>query len=142
MKQTIKIPVYDFLKQRKYIPVIDVRSPQEFNKAHIPGAINLPLFNNEERARVGTIYKQKGKNKAILTGLEIVGPKMKSFVVSAQQVAGKNKKLLIHCWRGGMRSESMAWLFNTAGIDTIILDGGYKAYRQYIKNNLNKKLKL
>ena len=136
-----KIPVNEFLEMRKNLPVIDVRSPKEFKKAHIPKAYNIPLFSDDERAEVGTIYKKQGKEKAVLRGLEIVGCKMKDFVVEAKKIS-KSNKVLVHCWRGGMRSESMAWLFQTAGIETYVLEGGYKAYRRYIKEQLSEKLKI
>ena len=127
----------EFLEKGIDIPIIDVRSPAEFAQAHIPGAVNLPLFDNDERAKVGTIYKKQNKDKAILAGLDIVGPKMAKFVVKAKKIA-KNNKILIHCWRGGMRSGSMAWLFKTAGLNIEILEGGYKAYRQFIKKEFAK----
>ena len=136
-----KISVDKFLQKAENIPIIDVRSPGEFKKAHIPNAINIPLFNDEERAIVGTIYKQKSKEKAILKGLEIVGPKMQYLAKKAKKVA-KNQQLLVHCWRGGMRSAHMAWLFQIIGLKVVLLEGGYKAYRQYIKQELAKKLKI
>lgn len=108
--------------------IVDVRTPAEFESGHIPGAINIPLFSNEERAVVGTIYKQHSKEEAIEKGLEYVGPKMAGFVKQAKILAGR-KPLFIHCWRGGMRSASMAWLMETAGLKCFLLTGGYKAYR-------------
>jgi len=126
------IEAREFLQKAHEIPIIDVRSPAEWEKAHIPGSINIPLFSNEERAKVGTRYKQAGKEFAVELGLEIVGPKMLSFVRQAKAVA-KNKQLLVHCWRGGMRSGSMAWLFETAGLQVTTLIGGYKAYRSCIR---------
>ncbi len=137
MVNAVKINIEYFLQKQENIPLIDVRSPAEYKHAHIPGALNLPLFDNEERAIVGTLYKKSGKESAVLKGLEIVGPKMVSFVKEARKLAPA-KKLYIHCWRGGMRSESMAWLFETSGITSIILEGGYKAYRQYIKKAFNR----
>ncbi len=126
-----KLSVEAFLDQSKELPVIDVRSPAEFARGHIPGAYNLPLFDNRERARVGTTYKQIGKEEAILLGLELVGPKMRSFVEEARRLAFKGK-ILVHCWRGGMRSESFAWLLQTAGLSAETLEGGYKAYRGHL----------
>jgi tRNA 2-selenouridine synthase len=117
------------------MPVIDVRAPAEFENGHIPGAINLPLFDDGERARVGTAYKQTGRSQAIDIGLDIVGPKMKGFVSRIRQLAPE-KRVLVHCWRGGMRSASMAWLFETAGFHVTVLRGGYKAYRAFIRENL------
>ncbi|TAH21459.1 MAG: tRNA 2-selenouridine(34) synthase MnmH [Cytophagales bacterium] len=111
--------------------MIDVRSPAEFAQGHIPLAVNLPIFSNEERAVVGTLYKQKGKEEAIIKGLEFVGVKMADFVRKAKQIAPE-KQLLVHCWRGGMRSGSMAWLFETVGFQTFTLEKGYKNYRQHV----------
>ncbi len=119
-----------FLKTSKSFPVIDVRSPKEFKEGHLPGAVNLPLFSDEERAVVGTLYKKQGKDKAVLKGLEIVGPKMAFFAQEGMRLSVCGKAFL-HCWRGGMRSESMAWLFEKVGLECCVLKGGYKAYRAY-----------
>jgi tRNA 2-selenouridine synthase len=117
-------------------PVIDVRSEAEFNHAHIPSANNLPLFNNEERAIVGTIYKQQSRELAIKKGLEFFGPKMKDMVVFAEDLIAKtdpsNKTLLIHCWRGGMRSAGIAWLLDLYGFKVYTLVGGYKTFRNWV----------
>lgn len=133
--------IHIFLEKSVTIPVIDVRSPAEFLKGHIPGAYNIPLFTNEERATIGTLYVQKGKQEAVVTGLEIVGPKMKYFVLEAKKLA-VNNHLLVHCWRGGMRSNSMAWLFEQTGLRTTTLKGGYKAYRRFVIENINSELNL
>ena len=126
------LPVEDFLQQAEQLPIIDVRSPGEYDHAHIPGAVNIPLFDNEERARVGTTYKQVGKDAAVLLGLELVGPKLADFVKLSSTLNPDRKELLVHCWRGGMRSGSFAWLLNTAGFKTHTLTGGYKAYRNVV----------
>ena len=118
-----KIEIETFLEKSLSIPVIDVRSPGEYRNGHIPGSFNLPLFNDEERATVGTKYKKEGRIKAILKGLELIGPAMADKLSLALSLA-RNNKLLVHCWRGGMRSESMAWLFSLGGIDTEVLEGG------------------
>lgn len=135
---TERINIEAFLEKTGSIPVIDVRTPAEFEQGHIPGAINIPLFSNEERAVVGTSYKKQGKEIAILQGLEFIGPKLKKTARDALKIA-KDKKLLVHCWRGGMRSESMAWLFSTVGIHSYILEGGYKAFRRFGKQQLKEK---
>ncbi|NUO02490.1 MAG: tRNA 2-selenouridine(34) synthase MnmH, partial [Saprospiraceae bacterium] len=111
--------------------LIDVRTPAEYAHGHIPGAVNLPLFSNEERAEVGTLYKQVNPSAALLKGLDFVGGKMSSFVRQASRLA-PNRKVAVHCWRGGKRSGSMAWLLGFADFDVTILQGGYKAYRQYL----------
>ncbi|WCL49696.1 tRNA 2-selenouridine(34) synthase MnmH [Leptospira sp. GIMC2001] len=113
------------------VPTIDVRSPSEFKKGHIPGAISLPLFNDDERAIVGTIYKKEGKESAIKKGLEIVGPKLRTLVEKAESIA-PFKKLRIYCWRGGMRSGSVAWLLATYGFEVNTLRHGYKSYRNLV----------
>jgi tRNA 2-selenouridine synthase len=125
-----KLNITEFLAKSNDIPVIDVRSPAEFDHGHIPGAVNLPLFTNEERSIVGTLYLQKGSSDAMMKGLEMIGPKMKEFAARATGIAPGGESLL-HCWRGGMRSNSMAWLLNTVGIKTHTLEGGYKSYRRF-----------
>lgn len=122
--------VSEFLTDSNRV-LLDVRSPGEYRQGHIPGARSFPLFTDEERARVGTLYKQKGKDDAMELGLAFVGPKMAGFVQQAKVLAPK-KQLAVHCWRGGQRSQSMAWLFRQAGFDVVTLEGGYKAYRHYI----------
>jgi tRNA 2-selenouridine synthase len=121
----------EFLYLSDNYPILDVRSPKEFAAGHIPHAINLALFSDEERAVVGTMYKQQGKIDAITQGLGFVGVKMKNFAEQALKIAHQGR-LLVHCWRGGMRSEKMAWLFETVGIKCTVLKGGYKAYRQHL----------
>lgn len=135
-----KIDIGQFLSLAETIPVIDVRSPLEFANGHIPGAINIPLFNDEERAAVGTKYKKEGRNHAILEGLKLIGPSMAEKLSGALKNAPYGN-LLVHCWRGGMRSEAMAWLFSLGGIETRVLEGGYKAYRHYVLESLSIKRK-
>ena len=118
--------------------LLDVRSPGEYSRGHIPGAISFPLFTDAERATVGTLYKLKGKDEAVLEGLRIVGPKMAGFVEEAARLS-PNKKIMLHCWRGGMRSASVAWLLQQAGFETRLLKGGYKAYRADIHQFLEQK---
>jgi len=130
-----KFPPSEFIRQMARTPVIDVRSPGEFQLGHIPGARNLPLMENAERAEVGTLYKEKGRETAVLRGLEIIGPKMAEMVRMANEIA-PGKEILIHCWRGGMRSGSMAWLLQTAGFQCSLLEGGYKAFRKTGKEQM------
>ena len=133
----VKLSIDAFLPLTDTLPLVDVRSPAEYAKAHIPGAVNIPLFDNEERRQVGIRYKQGGKENAVLLGLEYVGPKMADFVKKAKKLVKKDKKILVHCWRGGMRSGSMAWLFETAGLKAFTLEGGYKAYRGFIRKQFS-----
>jgi len=126
-----KIDIERFLLLAESTAMIDVRSPAEFRNGHIPGAINIPLFNDEERAIVGTLYKQKGSKEALIRGLEITAFKMKDLAITAKKAVRKNK-LLVYCWRGGMRSAAMAWWFEQHDIQCEILDGGYKSFRRYV----------
>lgn len=127
-----KFPILKQIPGRK---VLDVRSPSEYLRGHIPGAINFPLFNDEERAAVGTAYKQEGKEKAVILGLQFVGPRMAEMVNRALEISPE-KELTVHCWRGGMRSSSIAWLLKQAGFQTTVLTGGYKAYRHEVQQYL------
>jgi tRNA 2-selenouridine synthase len=130
-------PVEAILEKRKTgNPLIDVRSPSEFAHGHIPGAVNMALFSDEERAIVGTLYINKGKEDALSKGLEIIGPKLKDFAVQGLSLAA-NHEILLYCWRGGMRSASMAWLFETVGLKTSVLTGGYKSYRRFVHEFLS-----
>ena len=135
-----KIDISRFLSLAEKIPVVDVRSPSEFSSGHIPGAFNIPLFDDKERETVGIKYKKEGRSKAIIKGIELAGPNMHLKLHEAIKIA-KDGKLLAHCWRGGMRSETMGWLFSLGDIDTEILDRGYKAYRNYILIALSEKRK-
>ncbi len=116
--------------------LLDSRSPSEFEAGRIPGAVSFPLFSNEERSRIGTCYKQISKEAAIELGLELVAPKLVQFVQSAKQLA-PNRQVRLHCWRGGMRSSSMAWLLETAGFHVTLLEGGYKAFRGWARSTLS-----
>ena len=136
------IQIDEFLTMRNTIPFVDVRSPAEFSKAHVPGAYNIPLLNDEERAAVGTDYKQKGRAEAVKLGLSIVGPKMLEKAEAAEKLAGTGKKLILYCWRGGMRSENMAWLFGRLDIECSVLKGGYKTYRHHVKDYMSKPAQL
>lgn len=117
--------------------VLDVRSPSEFDQGHVPGATNLPLFDDAERAEVGTIYKNSGRDAAVLRGLKHAGQKMADLVVQARNASQGSQSVLVHCWRGGMRSQSVAWLLNTAGMNPVTLKGGYKAYRRLVRQRLD-----
>ena len=126
------LPVAEFLDAMRSTVVIDVRSTGEFERGHIPGAHALPLFTDEERAVVGTLYKQTGREAAVLEGLRIVGPKLAAIVEQARSLA-PDGRIAVHCWRGGERSGSVAWLLDKAGFkDVLVLKGGYKAFRNHV----------
>ena len=116
---------------------VDTRSPAEFEQGHIPGAVNVPLLENDERAIVGTLYKQQGPEEAKNRGLDIVSGKLTSIV---RQIASLNaspeKPLVVYCWRGGMRSKSVLTILELMGISGSQLIGGYKAYRRHVQDQL------
>jgi tRNA 2-selenouridine synthase len=156
-----RINIDRFLELANTYPVLDVRSPGEYLHAHIPGAISFPLFTDEERKVVGTTYKQQSREQAIKVGLDFFAPKMRKMVEKAEAVCGvqltinsqqstnnskvlsntasqseivnpKSKILLIHCWRGGMRSAAIAWLLDLYGFKVYTLAGGYKCFRKHV----------
>jgi tRNA 2-selenouridine synthase len=135
------LPIFNFLKQSVGHVIIDVRAPIEFKKGHIANAINVPLFEDIERAEIGTLYKQQGKDIAVTRGLEIVSPKLVPFVNQVKKLS-TSKKIFVYCFRGGMRSNSFAWLMNTSGLDATILEGGYKNYRNHVLNYFEREKKL
>jgi len=135
------IGITTFLELAGTIPVVDVRSPSEFAAGHIPGAYNIPLFDDDERAVVGTKYKNEGRIRAILAGLKLSGPAISSKLENALKIA-REGRLLVHCWRGGMRSEAMAWLFSLGDIRTELLEGGYKSYRHHVLEKLSSNRKM
>ena len=135
------LPIFNFLKQSVGHVIIDVRAPIEFKKGHIANAINVPLFEDIERAEIGTLYKQQGKDIAVTRGLEIVSPKLVPFVNQVKKLSS-SKKIFVYCFRGGMRSNSFAWLMNTSGLDATILEGGYKNYRNHVLNYFEREKKL
>jgi len=109
--------------------LVDVRSPAEYAKGHVPGAISLPLFSDEERATIGTLYKSEGHRVAFSKGLECVSDKLPGLLTALEQME-LHKKLAIYCWRGGQRSGSLVWLARQAQLDVIQLPSGYKGFRR------------
>ncbi|MDP4127400.1 MAG: tRNA 2-selenouridine(34) synthase MnmH [Bacillota bacterium] len=127
------------LKSLDHPILVDVRSEGEFAEATIPGSVNLPLLDNEERAEVGTTYTQSSPNLAREQGLRIISPKLPDLVKKVEQLS-KEGPLVLFCWRGGMRSKSLASVAELMGIPVYRLQGGYKAYRNqvvdFFKNRL------
>jgi tRNA 2-selenouridine synthase len=118
------------LKQTLYI---DVRSPGEYAQDHIPGALNLPLFSDEERERIGTVYRQLDQKQARYLGLEIITPKLVSLLRQLEGLLTEGQPV-IYCWRGGMRSKALYQMARLLQIPCHRLLGGYKAYRQEVNN--------
>ena len=140
----LKIDINEFLLLSRNNFVFDVRSPGEFFHAHIPGALSLPLFSDDERAVVGTAYKQQSRSVAIKLGLDFFGLKMRKIIEEVEEKT-KGKKgpeigspIFVHCWRGGMRSAAIAWLLDLYGFKVYTLAGGYKSYRKWVLEQCNK----
>lgn len=131
--------VSDFLRMDE--PMIDVRSPSEFAQGHIPGAVNIPLLDDEMRRNVGIAYVRKGRQEAVREGFRVTQGWLPELSHRLEEVAGKGA-LRLYCWRGGMRSESMAFLAGLLGIATVVLDGGYKAFRRQAHEYFQRKWRL
>lgn len=113
-------------------PILDVRSPGEYCVGHIPGAINVPLFNDAQRAEVGIAYHHQGRAEAIKIGIQIVSSKLPELI-EAGLAAARDGELLVHCWRGGMRSRSLAQFYQMVDLKPQVLEGGYKAFRKHAR---------
>ena len=133
MFQDITVEEWRTLREDKKATTIDVRSPSEFAAATIPGSLNIPLFDDAERAEIGTIYKQVSVEAAKQRGLEIVSAKLPTFIRSFAEVPGPKT---VFCWRGGMRSKTTATVLSLMGIRAARLTGGYRAYRQWVVDRL------
>jgi len=133
-------------------PLIDVRSPNEYYKGHMPNSINIPLFDDDERSIIGTIYKKEGRKKAVIEGLKFLEKKMEFLldnlfmnIDSYKAIPDKNNNELfirIYCSRGGMRSQSIAWLLEKFKFNLVTLNGGYKMYRRWVLDSFSKKLNI
>lgn len=142
-----QIDIEKFLQFSHECPILDVRSPGEFLHAHVPGALPVPLFTNEQRKIIGIAYKQQSRQVAVKKGLDFFSERMKEIPVEAEELITKNQtrksnRLLIHCWRGGMRSGAVAWLLDLYGFKVYILKGGYKSFRNWVLSQFEKKYKI
>ncbi|PLR79759.1 tRNA 2-selenouridine(34) synthase MnmH [Bacillus canaveralius] len=132
----MKEVTYEQFSHMKNGILVDVRSPLEFAEGSVPGAVNIPLFTNTERQEVGTLYKQAGANAAKWRAMEIVSPKLPAILKEIRQLSEQKLQPVVYCWRGGMRSGSVATFLQFAGMPATRLIGGYKAYRQYILDRM------
>ena len=112
------------------IQFVDVRSPSEFKKGAIPESLNVSLFDDRERAKIGTIYRNEGRDAAVQFGQEFVKPKIESLLSKLKSISSE-KPLVIHCARGGLRSRAVGWLLRKNDIPCTVLEGGYKSYRRW-----------
>lgn len=126
----VSLSLDQFWTLRQQLPMVDARSEGEFEQSHIPGAINIPILNNNERIAVGKLYKTAGAEKATLKGFELVGPRFHLIQKEALRLF-PDKKLILYCWRGGMRSQILSWLLSQVGFEIFRLQGGYKTYRSF-----------
>lgn len=129
-----QITLEEALRQRRDgTLLVDVRTPAEYAETTIPGAVNIPLFSNQERAEVGTVYKHRGRKDARRLGVELAAPKIPTFIEQLDQVRrGHPGPVIVFCWRGGMRSLAMTSFFNLAGIPARQLCGGHKGFRRMV----------
>lgn len=118
--------------------LIDVRSPCEFADEHIPEALNIPLLSDSERVLVGTLYKEQGELFARRYALKFIAPKIPSIVDQIADLRKQGQHVVVHCWRGGLRSEAVASVLSIAGVPCYRLTGGYKAWRAIVLEDLNK----
>lgn len=135
------ISLSEFFELRKSLAIIDARSEGEFAQSHIPNSFNLPILTNPERVTVGTLFKEEGNEAAILKGFELVGPRFHKIQKEALKKFPQ-KKILIYCWRGGMRSQILSWLLGMVGFEVFHLKGGYKTYRTHSFETVRKELNL
>ncbi len=126
---------YEEARQRQDIVWIDVRSESEHRESTIPQAVSAPLFNDEERARIGTVYKQESPQAAQALGLAIASAKL-PILIERISAAAAGRTPVIFCWRGGMRSKAVATVIDLLGVEALRLQGGYRAYRRYVVDHL------
>ncbi len=138
----IDISIDEYLAQYEHLPMVDVRSPGEFERGHIPGAKNIALFSDDERAHIGTVYKQVSKDDAIKLGYQYVTPKL-TYFIDASKALATNGEIVVHCWRGGMRSRAFADHLNQNGFEKVyVIKRGYKAFRRLCINTFEKTYQL
>lgn len=111
--------------------IIDVRTPIEYEDDHIPGAVNVPLLSNEERVEIGILHKESGPPSARMRGLELTASRFPDMVKEIASAAA-GRPVLVYCWRGGLRSRTVAEILDLTGFSAIQLQGGYKAYRAHV----------
>ncbi|MBD2868937.1 tRNA 2-selenouridine(34) synthase MnmH [Paenibacillus arenilitoris] len=134
MFQDITVEELLELRRKGEAQLIDVRSPSEYAESTIPGSVNIPLFDDKERAEIGTLYKQESVEAAKERGLEIVSGKLPGFI---REIAGSGPpRKVVFCWRGGMRSRTSATLASLMGHKMYRLTGGFRAYRRWVVETL------
>lgn len=126
-----RIHISEYFGKAERVPLVDVRTPAEYESGHVPGAVNIPLFSNEERAAVGTVYKQQSPEKSYDLAYEYVRPKLDHYIEASREAAPEGR-VAIYCWRGGMRSKSFAEHLHKNGFGEVyVIEEGYKGFRRF-----------
>jgi tRNA 2-selenouridine synthase len=137
MSQTRALTIQEALLRRDDFIWVDVRSESEFERAHIPNAINVPILCDEDRAAVGRAYKHEGREAAVMLGLSLTGPKFASIYQKLMEIQHHHqKKLLFYCWRGGLRSQIASTITQWSGHPVFIIKDGYKSFRNWTLQTL------
>jgi tRNA 2-selenouridine synthase len=138
-----EIDVKEFIKDINNFVIIDVRTKEEFEEAHIPKAINLPLFTKKEKDLISKIYYKEGEKKARIYALKFIAPKIYRIIKEIEFLKKNNedKRIIIYCWRGGMRSFSITILANLLGFRILKLKGGFRAFRKYTLQRIEELVK-
>lgn len=122
----------DQLNKLRHPLIVDVRSPCEHEEERIVGSVNIPLLSNEERVQVGTVYAQNGEMQARRLAVNIISPKIPDIIDQIFALRRSGQALVVHCWRGGLRSEVVASMLSVVGLECFRLTGGYKAWRKQV----------
>jgi tRNA 2-selenouridine synthase len=137
MSQTRALTIQEALLRRDDFIWVDVRSESEFERAHIPNAINVPILCDEDRSAVGRAYKHEGREAAVMLGLSLTGPKFASIYQKLMEIQHHHqKKLLFYCWRGGLRSQIASTITQWSGHPVFIIKDGYKSFRNWTLQTL------
>ena len=143
MSQTRALTIQEALLRRDDFIWVDVRSESEFERAHIPNAINVPILCDEDRAAVGRDYKHEGREAAVMLGLSLTGPKFASIYQQLMDIQHTHqKKLLFYCWRGGLRSQIASTITQWSGHPVFIIKDGYKSFRNWVLQTLQTPLNI
>ena len=127
----------ELIKEKSYV-LIDVRTPDEYEKEGIPNSINIPILLNEERVEVGTVYKQISPEAGKAIGMKFISKRLPEIFEQVSKISKGTKKIVFYCARGGMRSGSMTALFGSLGYRVTKLEGGYKQYREFIGKEIKR----
>ncbi|MDW8433293.1 MAG: tRNA 2-selenouridine(34) synthase MnmH [Aquificaceae bacterium] len=120
--------------------LVDIRSPSEYEEFHVPGAVNVPLFEDEEKRLIGIVYRGEGVERAKELGYEIAWKKLEGFLQTFRRLKENYRHVVVYCWRGGLRSKELCKVLSSMGVDVLRLEGGYRAYREFILKDMERLL--